>query len=50
MSNKHINHNLTYFAQRIIEMLKLKILKNYRKSGVLKDICNWIHETLINLC
>lgn len=49
-SSKHINHNLTYFSQRILELLKLKILKNYRKSTCLRGICSWVHETLINLC
>jgi hypothetical protein len=50
VTNKHINHNLTYFSQRILEVLKFKILKNYQKGNSLKGICNWIHETLIYIC
>jgi hypothetical protein len=49
-SNRHVNYNLVHFAQRILDLLKTKILKNYNKSKYLKDITNWIHDNLISIC
>jgi hypothetical protein len=48
-SNKHISHNLVYFAQKTLDLLKVKIFNKYEKNS-LSSICNWMNETLVYLC
>jgi hypothetical protein len=48
--NKHINHNLVFFSQRVIDLLKSKILRHYNKLNCLTAITNWVNDTLIALC
>lgn len=48
--NKHINHNLIFFSQRAIDLLKSKILRHFNRPGPLTAIANWINATLISLC
>lgn len=40
---KYTVHNLAFFAQRIIEVLKVKILPKYNNGENLGSICSWIN-------
>lgn len=42
-ANKHINHNLVYFSQRVVDLLKSKILKHYNKINCLSAIASWLN-------
>ena len=42
-SSKHISHNLVFFAQKILELLKNKILVNSQKEALMGSICSWVH-------
>jgi hypothetical protein len=42
-ASKHVAHNLTYFAHKILELLKIKILGQYKNPATLAPICEWIH-------
>lgn len=41
--SKHINHNLVFFAQKILELLKTRILVHSQKGASIGAICSWMH-------
>lgn len=47
---KYTVHNLSFFSQRIIEVLKVKILPRYNNGENLLSICSWINENLVYFC
>jgi hypothetical protein len=46
----HINQQITQLSNRVLLMVKHRVLKNYSHNQLLTSICLWIHEALISHC
>ncbi len=46
----HVNQHLTQISNRVLLLVKQKVLKNYQHTQLLSSICIWIREALISHC
>ena len=46
----HVNQHLTQLSNRVLLLVKQKVLKNYQHTQLLSSICIWIREALISHC